>query len=240
MATKKDHSRRGNTENEPGISSPSTSPEPERSGQPGEDITAETVQYVYTVNNSTQQVSKIEEIDPKTGERKELPMQHGYGAATYDPYAGWDSGAGSEYSMYGAGYGATGYEGYEAYPQSGAYPQAAYPQAAYPQAAYPQAAYPQAAYPQYDVSAYGGYSMAGQEAAPQLPPLPPCGPCIPPCNPPCRPPCNPAPCRPPCRPPCLPPCNPPCNPVPCNPPCIPACRPACRPPCRPCVQPQGQ
>src|SRR5579884_2263830 len=102
MATKKHPSGRRTTENEQNNQTPA-SPEAEKAGKQGGEIAEETTQYVYTVNKSTQQVSKIEEVDPNTGERKEIPMAQGYNlSGSYDPYAGWGYGGGAEYGGYGA------------------------------------------------------------------------------------------------------------------------------------------
>lgn len=193
----------GVPEADPGANPQSASDEPAtQSGDQGEAEGPETVQYIYTVNKSTTQVMKMEEIDPKTGERKELTMQGYYGSG-YGPY---EAGSGYESGGYGAG---QGYEGYTGYEQYGAGYGGGYD----------------------PYAGYGGYGTTADPYAAQnlaaAAPIPPCGPCGP-CRPPCLPPCNPAPCRPPCRPPCLPPCNPPCRPVPCRPPCRPPCLP-CRP-----------
>ncbi len=93
-------------------------------GKPDE-MSGEIVQHVYTFNKETRQVMKIEELDPKTGQRKEVPMQgYGYSPGSYNPYAGsYDpSGGYGGYEGYGydpsGGYG--GYEGY-GYDPSGGY-----------------------------------------------------------------------------------------------------------------------
>ena len=66
-------------------------------------------QFVYHVNPATNQVLKVEEIDPGTGQRKELTMSN----AQYDPYAGQDpQGAQGAYDPYGA---QSGYADYSAY-----------------------------------------------------------------------------------------------------------------------------
>ncbi|HZG43821.1 MAG TPA: hypothetical protein VEY93_12720, partial [Longimicrobium sp.] len=41
--------------------------------------------FIYQVNTVTNQLLKSEELDPATGERKEIPMASEHG---YDPYGG--------------------------------------------------------------------------------------------------------------------------------------------------------
>src|SRR5437763_13818703 len=69
---------------------------------------AQLKQYVYTVNEATSQVVRVEELDPDTGERKELPMsQGGYESYGHDPYGGGYGGGHEAYGAdpYGGGYG---------------------------------------------------------------------------------------------------------------------------------------
>src|SRR3954447_17112695 len=105
---KREPPQNGSSEDDSGRNSPSSSEEPStpQKIEGVEEGAAETAQYIYTVNKSTNQVMKIEEVDPTTSERKELPMQQGPYSSGYNAYG---SGVG-----YGTGQGYEGYTGYGA------------------------------------------------------------------------------------------------------------------------------
>src|SRR5262249_62161464 len=75
----------------------------ERGPEPAE-TQAEESQYVYTFNTATGQLLKVEEMDPASGTRKEVPM------TDYDPYSMGYAQAG--YDPYSMGYAQTGYDPY--------------------------------------------------------------------------------------------------------------------------------
>ena len=176
----------------------------------------ETKQYVYHVNPATNQVLKVEELDPKTGQRQEVPVSY----PTHDPYAAYDPQGGDPYGgQYGQGadpYGGhdpyAGHDPYGAYPHQGGHaaamghdpyaaapsipqclPPRCIPPRCWPPRCWPPRCWPPTCLPQFPEAQAGPMGMAASPAVSYprcFPPPPRCWPptCWPPrCYPP--PPC---------------------------------------------------
>jgi hypothetical protein len=177
--------------------------------------------YIYKINPGTNQVISAEELDPVTGERKEVPMNY-YGSRV--------QGGGGGFAPSAASYGAYSYDPYGYYGYG-----------------YHPGLTVQAGTSPFNVSPLVPYPCTPVWSGIPNFPLPPCAP-LPAAPPPCvpqAPPCVPQ--APPCvpqAPPCMPqapPCvpqAPPCMPQ--APPCVPQA-PPCVPQAPPCValQPLG-
>ena len=98
MSAKKEHPRTGESAHKGGAKPPTKEAAPETAG--------EAVEYVFTFHKHTGQIMKVEEVDPESGERKEVPTPpyQGYEGYAYDPYA-----------LYTTGYEVCGYDPYSGY-----------------------------------------------------------------------------------------------------------------------------